>query len=316
VRAARSPFGPEAAAGVALILTLLVVFAFRLHLHDGRMAGGYGAALCAVGLFAAAPLLLLLALSAGPLRRVHWPTPAADWFAPLAHVPTVAVQAVTVFVLGRLFLEERDLVQAGIDITQSYTFMAFILGAGLPLLLAALHLRATGCARADAEATSGPLGGGRDRRTPELGGGRDRRTPELASLCAGTPLALSHALPVALFTAAIPLLVAFFWRLEALAGFAAGLFLAAVLVVFVSLVSGEDERAVDRPSFAAASAAVGPVLLALSLVALQYAPLLIDATGGLIRATKTLVLGVIVLVAVVWTLLLLWRRRPRPAPAT
>lgn len=275
-----SPFGIEVAIIETMMLLAAAVLAFR-------WMAGYGIALCAVGMMSSFPILFPVGavwaasrLNGGSGSNLLFMSQAASRFVEVV----VGSGAFLVLVaLVRLFAEQSELGAHGIDITDPYPLIGLIMGACFPAALRALSQ------------SSG---------RPNL---------SVASLEKPTQLRLgrwaaARTLGIWLIAAIAPVVVAFFWRLQAAGAFLVGL-AAAELFLILTLWLCEVRKAADE-SVRLATRSTHALVVGSALVAVLFVPPLITATGALTRAVK--IKGLLVLLAIlfIWIFIVAWRRLP------
>ena len=274
---AGSPFGNELAIAQTLMLLASAILALR-------WMAGYGIALCAVGLFSSFAIVYA-AGSAWAGRRA-----GEDSEVDLPFIAHAASRFVEVVIAGGaffvavalliVFTERAGIRKAGVDITKPYPLIGLIIGASLPLLLKSIS-------------QSGGMG--------LKAGTYDQKA--LVKLGKWSAL---RTLGIWLSAGIIPMLVAFFWRLEAVGAFLVGL-AAAELFLILTLWLAEARCTADECSrLATRSAHV--LVVGSGLVTVLFAPPLIELTGTLTRAVKIKSLIAVFAVVFIWVFIVVWRK--------
>jgi len=270
------PLSAEAVGIGGICVGLGIAVAFRL-------GQGYGVSLAGIGALAVLPFVGALACAGeramqqdeDSLQRMGASASLA------ARAAMAAAAAIVLSALVRGYTGFHNI--PVIDANRANTFAAVVLGALVPFALGALLLRGTAL---------GPM-----KEQPQAGFAA-------GLVCAG------QALWVAVLSAGAPLAAGFFFRAEAVGGYLVGLALAAVVVVFFTLLAGEEA--------APRAAGIGVIACALfsGFVALVFSPAVVDLQVELSRAQKAKVLEVGILAVVVWLVVeALWRaRRARSSP--
>ncbi|HUV04188.1 MAG TPA: hypothetical protein VMX94_03685 [Armatimonadota bacterium] len=273
-----SPFGVEIAVAEVLTVLASAVLAFR-------WMAGYGVALCTVGMLSSLAVVfpigaLWAAQRAGEgSEEVDLPfiAHAASRFAEMVMAGGAFLLLVALF---RLFVERAELRRAGIDISDPYPFIGLVVGGSFPILLRALS-------------QSGRIG-------------ESAATFDKSVLTSLGRWAAFRTLGIWLLAGITPLLVGFFWRIQAAGAFLVGL-AAAELFLILTLWLGEVRNTADE-GIRVATRATHILSVGSGLITVLLVPPLIEFTGGLTRAVKIKSLVGVLAVLLVWVLVVVWRR--------
>jgi len=254
--------------GICVGLAITVAF---------RLAQGYGVSLAGIGALAVLPFVGALACAGErglqqneeDLQRIGASTSLGSKAA------MAAAAAIVLAALVRAYTGFHNI--PVVDANRANTFAAVVLGALVPFAIGALLLRGTAL---------GPM-----KEAPQAGFAA-------GLVCAG------QALWVAILSAGAPLAAGFFFRAEAVGGYLVGLALATVVVVFLTLLAGEE------PPARAAGAGVIACALFSGFVGLVFSPAVVDLQVEMSRAQKANVLKVGVVAVVAWLVVeAIWRAR-------
>ena len=273
-----SPFGVEIAVAEALMAPASAVLAFR-------WMAGYGIALCTIGMLSSLAILFPIgALWAA--QRASEDSEEVD-LPFMAHAASRFVEIVMaggafllLWALLRLFSERAELGRAGIDITDPYPLIGLVVGGSFPILLRALS-------------QSGRVSW-------------SAATFDKSALAWLGRWAAFRTLGIWLLAGIAPLLVGFFWRIEAAGAFLVGL-AAAELFLILTLWLGEVRNTADE-GIRVATRATHVLSVGSGLVTVLLVPPLVEFTGSLTRAAKVKGLVGVLAVLFVWVLVVVWRR--------
>jgi len=271
----------DAASGIEVVVLAALVAAIALAITL-RLAGGFGAALCATGLLAAGPFAAMLAVFGTRLSKARALAEGAA--APAAALATAARNArlaaggilggavlLTTVALFRLAMDAPGL--QVLDLDQPYIFAALVFGATAPFLLGGLALRsAQGIARRWGQGSS---------RAAGTAGAAWRAMWRMLWL-----IALAAGLPVA---------VAYFWGLAAAAGLLVGLAAAALFGLFAIYLSG-------RPYGVSGvlAACASPLILIIALVVVRFGEAVSDVSQAVPAGAKIQVIAIVAAVLLAW----------------
>lgn len=272
-----SPLGVEIAVAEALMVPASAVLAFRFM-------GGYGIALCTVGLLSSLAVLFPIGALWAARRTqdsdeadLPFMAHAASRFAELI---TAAGAFLLIVALIRLFTERVALGPQGIDITAPYPLTGLVIGGCFPVLLRTLSLS------------------GRN--------GMHAATFEASELERLGRWAAFRTMGMWVLGGVAPLLVAFFWRAEAAGAFLVGL-AASELFLILTLWLGEVRNTADEGSRVATRAAhvlaVGSALVTVLLV-----PPLMRLTQEVSKGVRIQSLVAVFALVAAWVVISAWRR--------
>jgi len=273
-----SPFGVEIAVAEALMVLASAVLAFR-------WMAGYGVTLCTIGMLSSLAVLFPIGAlwaaqrAGGELEEVDLPF--------VAHAASRFVEIVMaggafllLWALLRLFLERAGLRRTGIDISDPYPLIGLVVGGSFPILLRALS-------------QSGRVG-------------VSAATFDKSVLTWLGRWAAFRSLGIWLLACVTPLLVGFFWRIEAAGAFLVGL-AAAEFFLILTLWLGEVRNTADE-GVRVATRATHILSVGSGLIAVLLVPPMIGLTSGLTRAVKVKGLVGVLAVLLAWMLVVIRRR--------
>jgi hypothetical protein len=221
--------------------------------------GGYGVALCAAGLLSIFPIAIPFGAVLVSDRASS--EPVNDGSRAILRFPGILAAGgafLVLLVLVRLFVERAGISKAGIDITSPYPLIGLVVGGIMPVILRSLLQ------------PSQTLIVGTERRA--------RR--DLHSVI--------DTLGIWLLAAAVPLLVAYFWRTEAVGALLSGLAAASIFLI-LTLWLGEARDHADG-DMASSTASANMISIGSALTAVLCSPQLIELTGTITRAGDDVIL--------------------------
>lgn len=273
-----SHFGPEIAVVEVLIVLTSAALAFR-------WMTGYGVALCSIGLLSSLAILF-------PIGAL-WAASGSDEESGEADLPFMAhaasrfaeiVMAAGAFLiivaLIRLFSENAELGSAGIDITDPYPLIGMIIGGSFPVVMRALS-------------QSGKVG-------PKA------FSFDILVLSDLGKWAALRTLGIWLLAGITPLLVAFFWHVEAAGAFLVGL-AAAELFLMLTLWLGEVRNTADE-SIRLTTRSTHVLAVGSGLITVLLVPLMARYTEELPKVVRYEGLAVAFVLFLVWVVITVRRR--------
>jgi hypothetical protein len=185
-----------------------------------------------------------------------------------------------VVALLRLFSERTGLVKTGIDITDPYPLAGMIIGGSFPIVMRAIS---------------------QSGKTSLKAFSFDRRVLRMLGRWAAL-----RTLGIGLLAVITPLLVAFFWRMEAAGAFLVGL-AAAELFLILTLWLGEVRNTTDE-GVRLMTRSIHVLAVGSGLVTVLLVPPLVALTEAVTRTTKLEGLAVVSAALLVWMLITAYRR--------